>query len=320
MTELKKIQHYNFYQLVELLYQIENKQVECEKERLPSEEFIRFSSCASLGFPSSDVVSLKKDKRGYDLEVAFMGLHGSQSPLPGYYLERLAWEYAQQDGNLYHFIDFFNHRFLMLLHLAWRKYRYYIRYQADGNDGFSQMMFSLVGLGSRTLRDVIPVNHSKMLAYSGLLAAPGRSPDVVSGLISHCFDLPNVEVESWQYRRVSIVPHQQNRLGEVNSDLRGNFVIGDYSPDVCGKFTLCIHDLSHSHFLRFLPNGDLFRPLVTFVAFILRDQLAWDLQLGLAPKQSVRTFLGHDKGCLLGWTTFLGQPPVIPRVIISVQE
>ena len=320
MTELTNIRDYDFYQLVELLYQIEGQHVETRPARAPKDEFIRFSSNASLGFPSSDVVSLEKIEGTYALEVAFLGLHGSQSPMPGYYLERLAWEYAQKDGNLYHFLDFFNHRFLMLLHLAWRKYRYHVRYRADGQDGFSKMMFSLVGLGSEALRDVIPVNHSKMLAYAGLLAAPGRSPAVVAGLISHCFDLTTVDVTSWEYRRVAIAPHQQNRLGGINSDLRGNFVIGDYAPDVCGKFTLCINELSHDHFLRFLPNGDLYQPLVTFVAFILRDQFAWDIQLGLADKQFEPTCLGNDKGCLLGWTTFLGQPPEVPLVTIGVQE
>ncbi len=55
------------------------------------------------------------------MAVSFRGLHGSQSPLPGYYLEDLAWEAGQNLGIRRHFLDFFNHRLVTLFHRAWRK-------------------------------------------------------------------------------------------------------------------------------------------------------------------------------------------------------
>ena len=46
---------------------------------------------------SSDVVDLfSTEKSRYFLEVSFLGLHGSQSPLPTYYLESLATEYLHK--------------------------------------------------------------------------------------------------------------------------------------------------------------------------------------------------------------------------------
>ncbi|QUJ00429.1 type VI secretion system baseplate subunit TssG [Salmonella enterica subsp. enterica] len=46
------------------------------------------------------------------------------------------------------------------------------------------------------------VNHSKMLAYAGILANPGRSPEIVCTLVAHCFDLnlSDVTPQNWQRR------------------------------------------------------------------------------------------------------------------------
>lgn len=60
MTELTNIRDYDFYQLVELLYQIEGQHVEMRPARAPKDEFIRFSSNASLGFPQAMWFLLRK--------------------------------------------------------------------------------------------------------------------------------------------------------------------------------------------------------------------------------------------------------------------
>ncbi|MGC6746548.1 type VI secretion system baseplate subunit TssG [Escherichia coli] len=47
-----------------------------------------FSADASLAFPCSDISALKRDTSGaFRMTTTFMGLQGSQSPLPGYYLD-----------------------------------------------------------------------------------------------------------------------------------------------------------------------------------------------------------------------------------------
>ncbi|HAT1682904.1 TPA: type VI secretion system baseplate subunit TssG [Klebsiella oxytoca] len=315
------VSRYAFYQLVELLNQLENVDVENRQDLHPGYERVLFKSTASLGFHPSDVVDISQDEQGrYQMEVAFIGLHGSQSPMPGYYLDELAWEYAQQESRLGLFLDFFHHRLLTLLHRVWRKYRYHVRFQDNGEDGFSRHMFALVGLGNDAVRESLPVNRAKMLSYAGMLASPGRSPEVVAGLVMHCFDLESVEVEVWQFRHVMICEEQQNRLSLVNMQLGKDFVIGDRVGDCAGKFLLKINNLVFSEFLRFLPNGDQYEPLVRFVSFILRDQLAWDLQLGFGRAQASGIHLGDERNACLGWSSFLGMPPADPRVTICVQE
>lgn len=118
----------------------------------------------------------------------------------------MAQESAQNEDGLKEFLDLFSHRWTQFAYHAWRKYRYYICFRSGGTDTFSQRMYALVGLGNQSVRDRLAINHSKMLAYAGILATPGRAPEVICNLVSHCFDLPDVTIERWQLRKVAIDP------------------------------------------------------------------------------------------------------------------
>ncbi|WP_049191211.1 type VI secretion system baseplate subunit TssG, partial [Serratia marcescens] len=159
-----------------------------------------------------------------------------------------------------------------------------------------------------------------MLSYAGMLASPSRSPEVISGLVMHCFDLESVEVEDWQMRKVAVCDEQQNRLGQSGVGLGQDFISGERVNDCAGKFVLKINNLSFRDFLRFLPDGDQHQPLVRFMSFILRDQLAWDLSLGFGHQQANGMRLDSHQGASLGWSSFLGTPPEMGRVMICVQE
>ncbi|MGV7963433.1 type VI secretion system baseplate subunit TssG [Photorhabdus tasmaniensis] len=323
------VSKYNFYQLVELLNQLAVAWEKTGQTDRPDREAISFKSSASLAFATRDIVSVKRTEQGrFKVEVSFLGLHGSQSPMPGYYLDSLAWEEAQNENRLTDFLNIFNHRSIVMLYQIWRKYRYYICFDKNGMDDFSQRMFSLVGLGSDVNRAHLNINHSKMLAYAGMLASPSRSPEVIRSLVSHCFDLQDVTVHGWQLRKVTIPLSQQNRLGQqLTADgekkkkmsiLSENFTIGSWVKGYNSKFMLCINELSREHFLSFLPDGKNFLPLVMFICFVLRDQLAWDLRLGLAENQAGGMVLGTKQNNNLGWTSFLGEPEKKPFVTISV--
>lgn len=324
------ISRYNFYALVEAIYKRTGNYDSISLQTEPENEVVRFQADASIAFPKSDVQALSQNKSSqFIMTTTFLGLHGSQSPLPGYYLDNLAWESAQGERKLTDFLDMFVHRWSQFVYHIWRKYRYFVCFRDGGTDEFSQRMYSLVGLGSHSIRGRLEINHSKMLAYSGALANPGRSPEVICSLISHCFDLEDVTLRGWQLRKMNIKSDQQNRLGvrllkagkhTEKSTLGVNFSLGDKVPDRGGKFLLCIDNLSRSDFLSFLPNGENFLPLTLFVAFILRDQFAWDLRLGIAPKQVGGMTLGDEQNSLLGWTSFIGQPEQHPHVTIVVRS
>ena len=325
---------WNFFARAELLhrrYSDQNEKADASLRKDPAAEVVRFYANAQITFPRSDIQNLTKNPAGqYLMTTTFMGLSGSQSPLPGYYLDNLAWSAAQEEGHVVDFLNMFSHRWTQFIHHIWRKYRYHICFRNGGSDAFSQRIYALVGLGSQRVRDKLAINHSKMLAYAGIMATPGRSPEVICSLVSHCFDLPDITLENWQLRKVDISPRDQNRLGYYR-DKQGNlvtgnscpglnFTLGARVPDRSGKFLLCINNLSRKRFLSFLPSGENFLPLTMFVAFILRDQFAWDLRLGLAPDQADSMRLGDEKSSMLGWTSFIGKPEQQPFITINVRN
>lgn len=317
---LGNARRYSFFQLVDLIHRLHGDDLERATDDAPHYERIRFSSTASLGFPGSDVLSAglpEHEYAPYQMEVSFLGLHGSQSPLPGYYLEDLAWEYGQDAGIRRYFLDFFNHRLVTLFHRVWRKYRYYVRFQPGASDAFSEHIFSLVGLGDSDLRGDTPINWSKMLAYAGLMAGRSRSPEVVSGIVAHCYDLPDVEIEPWVLRKVDIPADQQTRLGKANGRLGEETLLGSRIRDRSGKFILRLKNLTRERFADFLPNGREHQSLVKLVEFTMREQLAYDLELVIRPEDVEPMQLGKD--VRLGWTTFVNPTPGEPQQAVRIQ-
>lgn len=154
---LADARNYSFYRLLEHLHALHEDDLEAEPA--PSiRRRLRLQSHAGLGFPASDVVMAERvDDQRYRVQASFFGMHGTDSPLPAYYLDSMAYEQAQGRGIRPAFFDFFNHRLLTLLHHSWRKYRYYVRFQTEGRDRFSRYVFSLIGLNDSDLRGTTPL-------------------------------------------------------------------------------------------------------------------------------------------------------------------
>jgi type VI secretion system protein ImpH len=127
-----------------------------------------FKSDPSIAFPGSELTSLIRNDAGqFTLTTKFLGFSGSQSPLPGYYLDRMAQESAQNEEGLAAFLDLFSHRWTQFAYHAWRKYRYYICFRNGGTDGFSQRMYALVGLGNKSARCHQPQQNAGLRGNTG---------------------------------------------------------------------------------------------------------------------------------------------------------
>ncbi|EPZ8239119.1 type VI secretion system baseplate subunit TssG [Vibrio fluvialis] len=311
------VRAYNFYQLVELLQKLQ--QFNPESEEWERQCQLVFSANPSLGFSPSDVNSLheRADERLVML-TNFFGLSGAQSPLPGFIIEQLVNE--EPGGFKQPFLDFFNNRLINLVYRIWRKYRYYVRFQPDANDAFSAQLFALVGLGDTDLRGETPINWCKMLAYAGTLAGRSRSPQVVAGIIAHCFDLQDVQIRQWVRRKVHIDKSQQLSLGQQNAQLGVDSMVGESVMDCNGKFVICIGKLSRERFADFLPSGKEHQPLCKLVEFILREQMAYDVELTMDEDEAPKLSLAADSGVALGWTSFLGDNAQDQHVLIQVRQ
>lgn len=308
----KQAPNSDFFQLVSRLLAASGEKVEERALHEQSTTTILFRSNPKLSFPGSDVSSLKliegldgTDEFRHELTVNFLGLHGSTAPLPAHMLETAAWS-AGEEGVQVGFNDFFSNRLIWLFYLIWRKYRYYLRYQMGAVDQFSNWMFSLIGIGERKTRDRTDIAWPKLLTYLGSLAGQVRSADMVAGVIAHAFELTDVSIRQMEHRRVDISPDQQASLGQANMSLGEDIVIGSRIHDVQGKFTVVVKGLSFLRFRDFLPSGRDYERMRQLVFFLLKDQLAWDLELHMEYKQHPQFQIGREQYAQAGWTTFIG--------------
>lgn len=139
------------------------------------------------------------------------------------------------------------------------------------------------------MRGETPINWCKMLSYAGMLAGRSRSPQVVSGIIAHCFDIEDVDIRQWVQRKVDIRLNQQMQLGMANMNLGDNTVIGERVTECNGKFTLVLKGLSQERFRDFLPTGKEYQPLCKVVEFVLRAN-------GVRPRTAARRRRGVCHG------------------------
>ncbi len=309
---LAEAPEHDFFCLLERLHGLHGDDLESADAYAAERQRVRLGNCAGIGFPASDV-ALAQHLEGdlphqYLVQATFFGMHGPDSPLPAYYLERLAYEAGQGEGIRPAFFDFFNHRLLTLLHQAWRKYRHYIRFRSGASDQLSQHLFALVGLKDDAIRGATPIAWGRLLSFAGTVVHRSRSPAMVTGLIAHCFDLADVSLRDFELRYTDIPEGDRTQLAVRNGQLGESFRIGDCVRTRHCKFTLVISNLSQVRFREFLPDGENFERLRLLLAHLLRDQTPCDLELGLRDDEVPSFNLGQGTGCQLGWSSFLEQP------------
>ncbi|OCT21276.1 type VI secretion system baseplate subunit TssG [Pseudomonas putida] len=299
---------YNFFQLLERLHGLHGDDLE---PRWPAEATrlrVRLGCDPRLTFPVSDVYKADRIPGAadrYRVCATFMGLHGTDSPLPSYYLDQVAYEHAQGIGVRPEFFDFFNHYLLSLLHRIWRKYRYYIRFQPGASDGFSQYIFALLGLNDKQLRGDTPLPWSRLLSFAGVIASRSRAPGTVAGIIAHCFDLKQVKIREFETRLVPTATQQLVSLGRSNGELGSSFMVGSRTRTRSSKFTIVISELDQDQLRDLLPSGINFNRLRALIDFLLRDGLAYDLELRLKQNALSPFCLHASQGAYLGWTSFV---------------
>lgn len=299
-----------FFQAVELILGELGHEVEERALQEQGVENLMFRVDPGMGFPAGDLVKVEElentdGDRSVAMTVNFLGLHGASSPLPPHMLETAVWSQGEE-GVQQSFNDFFSNRLIWLFYLSWRKYRYFIRYRPGATDQFSDWMFSLIGIGGKEARGAAGIPWAKLLTYLGIVAGRTRSAEMIAGVIAHSFALPNVWIRQVEHRLVTIPEDQRSKMGMANMTLGHDMTIGDHVKDVAGKFTIVFEDLSFRRFRDFLPSGRDYPRLKELVEFLLKDQLAYDLELHFQQDQTPEFTLGEEAKSDLGWTTFSG--------------
>jgi type VI secretion system protein ImpH len=339
---------FDFFQAVRLLNRLDPSRVPVGLWGPPESESVRFRAQVSLSFPPSAIADLAppgSEVRVPVLTQAFFGLTGPSGVLPAYYTDlllRLEATRVPERAALREWLDLFTHRLLALFHRAWEKYRFPIIYErrergAGDLDSFSQALFSLVGLGTPSVRGRLVVSREltveqtttqeavarvedlALVYYAGLLAHRPRNAIGLEALLSDYFGL-TARVSQHVGQWLVLEPADRTRIGaDATHNLLGaGAVLGERVWDVQGKICIHLGPLGYAQFVEFLPDRD---PVVERKAFFLLAHLVrlyvgqdldFDVKLILRGDEVPDCVLEEtqDVGPRLGWNTWLRSAPV----------
>ncbi|HVS38694.1 MAG TPA: type VI secretion system baseplate subunit TssG [Gemmataceae bacterium] len=155
---------FDFFQAVRVLARRDPTRRPVGLAASPREEVVRFRTPASLTFPASSIDEIRPPSGDLPMPimtVTFFGLTGPSGALPRHYTEYVMRQERDGKGEEKHafraWLDLFNHRLISLFYRAWEKYRFYLAYERGAYarpepDPFTAALFSLIGLGSPSLR------------------------------------------------------------------------------------------------------------------------------------------------------------------------
>jgi type VI secretion system protein ImpH len=166
-------------------------------------------------------------------------------------------------------------------------------------------MFALLGLNDKQLRGDTALPWSRLLSFAGVIASRSRAPGTVAGIIAHCFDLKQVHIREFETRSVVTTSRQLASLGRTNGQLGSTFMIGSRTRTRSSKFTIVISELDQTQLRDLLPSGINFGRLRALIDFLLRDGLAYDLELRLKQSALSPFCLHRSQAAYLGWTSFV---------------
>lgn len=320
---------FEFFQAVRLLEKMFPERSAVGRDPFPSKEVARFRSRPAISFPASQIHEINETSEEFSGEtklevlINFMGMIGPLGVLPTHYTELVMDRVRYRDTSLYAFLDIFTHRAVSLFFRAWEKYRFPVQYER-GNDEFTEFLFDFAGLGTGGLHNKLFIDDETLLPYTGLIAQKPHSASMLEQVLSDYFSVP-AKVKQFSGQWLSLDTESITRLGEENSRLGVNAVVGTKVWDDQSKFRVVFGALKFKEFQEFLPNGTAYKPMKAMIRFIVGEELDFDVQLILKAKEVPSTILTTraKRRPMLGWTSFLKTKPFKEddeQVILQMQN
>jgi type VI secretion system protein ImpH len=339
---------FEFFQAVRLLHLLEPDAAEVGHAGPFDAEAVRFRAMASTSFPPS-AISDFGPTRGHPesstMTVSFFGLIGPKGVLPQPYTEMVMQqemkriESEPEKNALRAWFDLFNHRLTGLFYRAWEKYRFVVPFErterrparAGVRDLFTSALLSLIGLGTRGLRDRLGaaplpdterlppaaarIDDLALLYFSGLIAHRNRSAVGLETILTEYFGLP-ITVHQFQGQWLMLEEAQQSTLGgdpDARSYLGRSVVAGSRVWELGSKIRIRLGPLGYGDFRAFLPDPVLpgrFFALSRLVRFYVGPDLDFDVQLVLRRDCVPSCRLGGGEGTVLGWNGWIATGPL----------
>jgi type VI secretion system protein ImpH len=275
----------------------------------PKKEPVRFCVKPGLAFPPSDISKLDKPEGSEParMEVRFIGLIGPSGVLPYWFNDLALARLQAKDHTLVDFLDIFHHRLITLFYLAWKRYDFPVNYLPGANDSLSHYLLCLVGLGTPGLRGKIGLPEESLLYLSGLLARHVPTAAAVEAAVRYMAG-GKAEVHQFIERMIPLEPEDCTQIGLANALLGESTICCKFAWECGSKFRIHLGPFTYKHFTRFLPNGDLLKPIFALVRYLVGVEYEFEIRIFLNAAEVPGYMLGGVAGSAsprLGWSTWV---------------
>jgi len=271
----------------------------------PQAEPFRFGQQPSLAFAPREIADARIEHGRLKLRLTSLGMLGPNGPLPRHVTE-IARDRSdrQHDSTLADFLDLFHHRYLTLLYRAWASAQASAGLDRPDAEPFSSYVASLVGLDVREAAGGGLPTHA-LLAASAHRVREARNPEGLQATLERYFGVP-VAIEEYVWHWIEVDATEHCRLGDADAtaQMAQGAMLGELAPDRQCRFRLVIGPLDLDRYLRFTPRGEDLPRLVEWVRAFVGDELAWEVELRIAPDGVPPAVIGGTQQ--LGWSGWLG--------------
>ncbi len=328
-------QAYSFFQAVRLLERSatlgekDAKQADRPVARFipPGTEAVRFHTQQTLGFPTAEIKSIKKLERKsgnkqWHMNINFMGLTGSMGVLPFHYTEMVLQRLKLKDVSIRKFFDLFNHRTISLFFQAAGKYRLPIEYERkklyppvrEDNDHHSQVLLSLIGLGTRGLANRLYTRDESLIYYSGLFTQQVRTTSGLKQILKHHFNIP-VEIKQFVGQWQELIDDVRTRLpgrdnlGQ-NNCLGRSVMLGKNGWFAQGKIRIILGPLNRQQLHTFAPGTRALKAVDELIRIYIGMEYDYDFIIRVKRMDiPAKIQLGGQQATVMGWNTWLASKP-----------
>lgn len=262
-----------------------------------------------MSFPKSEITDIyfvEEDSEVFAImELSFLSLMGSTSPLPTHYAEEIKDDFNDEQV-LYDFITLFNHHIHKFIYLIWQDARYYVSYKKTLKDKFSTYLLSLLGLFPQSKEGQYNLDFHKLLPFLGILSIKPKSSMTLASIIRHYLSYDEVFIEECIVSRAMIPDWQKNRLGFKNSAIGESFVIGDFTTVRHLKFRIHFNHIPWNYLYDYSDFGQKRMELQGLISFVLNEPLDFDISLNIDKEKINPFFLSSETDIFLGINSWIG--------------
>lgn len=214
---------------------------------------LRFRADLSGAFPAREFSSLN-ERAGNVVEIGTANycVASILGPLPEPFTEWVRDLERAREPAMADFLNIFNQRLNTLRFELKAAQKIALNTMPPEHTAHAHALASLMGVGSRDLRQQLPLPPRAWLALAGLLANSRRSASTVTRVLS-CFLGARVTLIPMLGAWHPLEEDDRNRLGRQRHQLGQNMVLGRRAWDQQARVRLVIEGISYARLCRLLP-------------------------------------------------------------------